>query len=189
MATNKRNGIRNAEPKRDELVNSACQLIDRIGVERFSMRVLGAEMGLSATASYRHVANKDELLLLAADTILAHVVLPDPDQAWNRRFAQLGESLCGVIEEHRWVPGVLANRTHPVPNLERILEELRNILLAGGMSPKEVPRAMNLFWAFTNGVFASAGDPRPDLRFGVEVILAGLEARTKSSPPKSGGKH
>ena len=177
----KRGGDADAEAKRDELVTSACQLIDRVGVERFSMRVLGAEMGTSAMAPYWHVDSKDELLLLAADAILAQVVLPDPDRPWAERFAQLADTLCGVIEEHRWVPGVLANRTHPVVNLERILEELRSILLAAGLDPREIGRAMSLFWAFTIGVFANPGDPKPDLRFGVEVILAGLEARTKRS--------
>src|SRR5581483_8759546 len=86
---------------RDLLVAATVGLVDRHGVARFTMRMLGEELGRSAMATYRHVANKDELVALAADAELAG----DP-----------------------WVAPFLLTYVRSMPNADRVHAEMVTIL-------------------------------------------------------------
>jgi AcrR family transcriptional regulator len=52
------------------LVETCTRLADQEGPEAVTLRRLGAELGVDATAVYRHFRNKDELLAATADRLL-----------------------------------------------------------------------------------------------------------------------
>ncbi|MDX2974036.1 TetR/AcrR family transcriptional regulator [Kribbella solani] len=57
---------------RAEIVTTAIRLLDRDGLDRFSMRTMAAELGTAATSAlYWRIATKDDLLELVVDEILA----------------------------------------------------------------------------------------------------------------------
>ncbi|GAA2840530.1 hypothetical protein GCM10010522_68870 [Kribbella solani] len=57
---------------RAEIVTTAIHLLDRDGLDRFSMRTMAAELGTAATSAlYWRIATKDDLLELVVDEILA----------------------------------------------------------------------------------------------------------------------
>ena len=64
------------ELNRDKIVAAAHKLLQRVGIERFTMRALASELNISPMATYRHLANRDEVLLQVADAVLSKVVLP-----------------------------------------------------------------------------------------------------------------
>src|SRR5882724_10468761 len=135
------------ELNRDEIVTAACRLINRVGVDSFTMRGLATELQFSPMAAYRHVNNKEDLLVMAVDSVLSRVELPDPTQPWTDRFDQLAHGVWKAIEDHRWIPGFLIGRgQQPVPSLERILGELRAILIDGGFSADDAKMAMAMAW-------------------------------------------
>ena len=47
---------------RRRILRAALRLIDRDGLDRLSMRKLGAALGVEGMALYRHVGNKQQLL-------------------------------------------------------------------------------------------------------------------------------
>ena len=181
MATRK-TAAQPVELNREEIVAATCRLINREGVDAFTMRALANEMKVSPMAAYRHVSNKDELLLMAVDSVLSKVVLPEADQPWPDRFRQVAHNVWEAIEDHRWILGFVISRNQPVPELERILDELRNILKEAGMPADEAHKAMAMAWTFTGGLLAWAKDPVPYLEFGIEVMVAGFESRTGQQP-------
>ena len=52
---------------RTQIVATAIKLIDAEGLEGFSMRRLGQELGAGATSVYWHVKDKDQLIDLVLD--------------------------------------------------------------------------------------------------------------------------
>ena len=62
----------------DDVVSGALRVLDGYGLEFCSMRRVAAELGVQPSALYHHVANKQTLLALMAERIVAGVeVGPD----------------------------------------------------------------------------------------------------------------
>src|SRR5690606_5473494 len=67
---------------RQRLLACALEELERSGLERFSLRAVGARAGLSAMAVYRHFANKEDLLRALGEEAFA---------AWRRRVESIKE--------------------------------------------------------------------------------------------------
>lgn len=66
----------------DDVVSAALRVLDGFGLEFCSMRRVAAELGVQPSALYHHVADKQTLLALMADRIVAGVeVGEDPATA------------------------------------------------------------------------------------------------------------
>lgn len=57
-----------------EFMNAAMALVDKNGIAALSMRALGAELGVDATAIYRHFPNKDSLVVALIDELLGEAI-------------------------------------------------------------------------------------------------------------------
>src|ERR1700719_2133918 len=70
----------------DRIVAAALELIDREGLGALSMRNLATELGTGTTTLYRHVAGKDEVLVLVADAVLeeAQALHPLDGMGWRQ---------------------------------------------------------------------------------------------------------
>jgi AcrR family transcriptional regulator len=91
---------------RQSLLHAAVRTIDRQGVEALTLRAVGAALGVSRTALYRHFADKDTLLAAVAAegfrTLHAALV-----GAWN----EAGRGLAGLrAQGHAYVT---FGTTHP----------------------------------------------------------------------------
>ena len=72
-----------ASDSRDALTNerviaSALQIVDRDGLEKLSMRKLGAELGVDPMAVYYYIPNKAALLDGLVEGIMTELGVPDP---------------------------------------------------------------------------------------------------------------
>ncbi|MFC7534866.1 TetR/AcrR family transcriptional regulator C-terminal domain-containing protein [Actinoplanes sp. GCM10030250] len=65
-----------APPDRDRVVRAAISVADAEGLAGLSMRRLAAELGMPTMSLYRHVADKDELVLLMMDEVMAAAAPP-----------------------------------------------------------------------------------------------------------------
>jgi AcrR family transcriptional regulator len=54
---------------RAEIAQAALEMVDRDGVDRFSMRRLADSLGVTTMAVYHHFENKAEILQGAADQV------------------------------------------------------------------------------------------------------------------------
>ena len=92
---------------RAAILAAARALIDRDGWERLTVRGLAAELGIGATTFYRHVRDKDDLLLLLvneyAATIPRATVSDDP----RDRIVAAAEALHGTLAAWPWAAEVL----------------------------------------------------------------------------------
>jgi AcrR family transcriptional regulator len=68
------NAARRTDPlTRAEIARAALAMVDREGVDRFSMRRLAEELGVTTMAVYHHFENKAEILQAAADQVWIEV--------------------------------------------------------------------------------------------------------------------
>ena len=80
-------GAGEGESTRQRLLAAALELVEEEGVEALSMRRLAARVGVSATALYRHFADKDELLQHLVDEAnleLGRYLFPAPPRRPRR---------------------------------------------------------------------------------------------------------
>lgn len=77
---------------RDDVVNTAIQLLQEVGLEGLTLRRLATELGISAPTLYWHVKDKRELLDLMADTMvrLAREKMPPFPEGlpWDEKIAE-----------------------------------------------------------------------------------------------------
>jgi DNA-binding transcriptional regulator YhcF (GntR family) len=102
-------GARPARPAarastRDDLVAAAVRVADAEGLAAVSMRRLAGETGVPTMSLYRHVTDKEELLLLMMDRVFAAYPLPDPAPDGPRaRLEALSRLQWTMYRRHPWL--------------------------------------------------------------------------------------
>ncbi|MEU5207947.1 GntR family transcriptional regulator [Streptomyces sp. NPDC020742] len=109
---------------RATVVRAGIKVADAEGLRALSMRRVAAEFGVSSMALYRHVANKDELVLLMADAAFAGVELPDPaPDGWRDRMEAGARLQWQLYHRHPWLAQYLSiTRPQPMPWAMRLVE-------------------------------------------------------------------
>jgi AcrR family transcriptional regulator len=161
-----------AEPPRrvpitlDRIVAGALELIDREGLGALSMRNLATELGTGTTTLYRHVAGKDEVLVLVADAVLAETQLRRPleGMGWREVLEELAHSMRTVLSAHPNVAALFATAVPVGPNSLRGKELSLSVLRERGF---DETLAANVYTAVAHQVLASVlQEPMNDFRAG-----------------------
>lgn len=117
---------------RDRVLRAAVALADETGIESFSMRRLGQELGVVPMALYKHVANKEELLDGMVDLVFDEIEDPAPDIDWKTAMRRRAISAREALKRHRWAIGLMESRMAPGPaNLRHHNAVLRCLREAG----------------------------------------------------------
>jgi AcrR family transcriptional regulator len=66
----------------DDVVDAACELLDRDGWDKFSIRRVAVSLGVTPAALYQHVPSKEQLLDLVADRYLDELTVPGSGGDW-----------------------------------------------------------------------------------------------------------
>lgn len=137
---------------RDQIVAAAIRLIDADGLEGFSMRKLGQELGAGATSLYWHVKDKDQLIDLVLDEIVGEVKLDDdPALPWRERIIYVGGEFRTVVKRHRHLAGLAGTRLSMGPNLLTAMEHIAAILRTAGFSGTRLTLAFSAVLTFSLG--------------------------------------
>ncbi|MFH8343690.1 TetR/AcrR family transcriptional regulator C-terminal domain-containing protein [Streptomyces sp. NPDC018045] len=109
---------------RHRIVRAGIRIADAEGLRSLSMRRVAAEFEASSMALYRHVANKDELVLLMADATFAEIELPDPGpEHWRARLEAGARLQWELYQRHPWVAQYLSiTRPQPMPHAMVVIE-------------------------------------------------------------------
>lgn len=123
---------------REIIVRAALQVLDRIGLDRLSLRRLGEALSVKAPALYWHFKNKRELIETMADTILRDEFPDEPGapggddwKDWvKRRFRRLRAAMLSHREGARVVAGASFGSA---PTLARFVDETLSGLVRFGL--------------------------------------------------------
>ncbi|NUT53077.1 MAG: TetR family transcriptional regulator, partial [Saccharothrix sp.] len=110
---------RQPELTRDRVVRAAIAIADTEGLGALSMRGVAARLGVAPMSPYRHVAGKDELVLLMADAAFGERGYPArPPEGWRARLELCARTLWSLYRRHPWLAQLSPiTRPLPLPNL------------------------------------------------------------------------
>ncbi|MFD9204855.1 TetR/AcrR family transcriptional regulator C-terminal domain-containing protein [Streptomyces sioyaensis] len=109
---------------RESVVRAGVRVADAEGLRALSMRRVAAEFGVSSMALYRHVAGKDELVLLMAEAAFADIELPEPaPDGWRARMEAGARLQWELYRRHPWLAQYLSiTRPQPMPRAMALIE-------------------------------------------------------------------
>ena len=104
---------------RQHVLRTAIAVADIEGLDAVSMRRLAVELGVGPMSLYRHVANKDELLMHMADEAFGEVELPIPGpDGWRAKLELISRRQWALCRQHLWLPRAVSfTRPLLVPNM------------------------------------------------------------------------
>lgn len=126
---------------REQLVRAALALLDEVGFDELTMRRLAERLGVKAASLYRHVRDKEELLVLLADEISAGIPAGTGAGSWQAQLGELGRNYRRGLLAHRDAARVLASTAPLGPNRLRLIETAMRILRSAGLSKRDTARA------------------------------------------------
>jgi AcrR family transcriptional regulator len=100
------------------VVRTAVEIADVEGLGGLSMRRLAGELGSATMSLYRHVADKEELILLMTDRVFAANPPPDPPPpGWRAQVEAIARLQWAMYRRHPWLAQALSfTRPLPAPN-------------------------------------------------------------------------
>jgi AcrR family transcriptional regulator len=106
------------ELTRERIVRAAIIVADGEGLPAVTMRRLAVELDVAVMSLYRHVASKDDLVLLMVDHVMGESLLPDPlPEGWRARIEAMAQLNWAIIKRHPWMgSGMSMTRPLLAPN-------------------------------------------------------------------------
>ncbi|MDQ2677101.1 MAG: TetR/AcrR family transcriptional regulator [Actinomycetota bacterium] len=189
----------------ERIVDVAIRLVDDEGLAALTVRRIGDELGTGSASLYRHVASREELIVLMVDQVIGEVDLPDPELPARERMAQLAHELRRVLLDHAALLPALTAAPLLGPNALRGSEVGLVSALDAGHPPEVATAAVLALIDFvlgtvyfdtssagrslaerTSGAAPSASPPPAAadevFAFGLETFLVGLERRAGAEP-------
>ncbi|HEY7289476.1 MAG TPA: TetR/AcrR family transcriptional regulator C-terminal domain-containing protein [Vicinamibacterales bacterium] len=123
------------------IVRAALALLDDVGFDDLTMRRLAERLDVKAASLYRHVRNKDELLVLLADEISGEIPLAPTSGTWQEQLTTVAHNVRRGLLAHRDAARVLASTAPFGPRRLHHIESLLRILRDAGLSGRDAARA------------------------------------------------
>jgi AcrR family transcriptional regulator len=119
----------------DRIVEAAVAVADAEGLAAVSMRRVAREIGVATMSLYRHVADKDALVMQMMDAALGEWEEPDaPPECWRERLELAGRQMWGLFRRHPWLaPAMSITRPQAVPNALPLAEWVLAVLDTRGL--------------------------------------------------------
>ncbi|MFG2908445.1 TetR/AcrR family transcriptional regulator [Kitasatospora sp. NPDC048286] len=163
----------------DAVVAAARRLIERDGIDALTMRAVATELDTAAASLYRHVADRDSLLLAVLDEIADGMPVDVPGDSPTARLLHRLLDAHDFLAGHVWVLHVLIRgelaSERALPFTDACLADL----MAAGLRPPQAAAAHRSCWQLLVGELLSehpVSRPRePSQR---TAALAAADSRT-----------
>ncbi|WP_433331897.1 TetR/AcrR family transcriptional regulator [Spirillospora sp. CA-294931] len=133
------------------IVNRALALVRSDGLAAVSMRRLAEELGTAPMSLYRHVPDREALMVALLDEVARSITLPpeagDPRADITAVLGAIHDSLC----RDAWAVPLLVSEKLAGPSIMPALERLFAALGRAGLSPRDSMVAYALLWHYTVG--------------------------------------
>lgn len=178
--------------RRSDVVDTALQILARVGLPDLTMRALGTELGVQQSALYHHVENKQALLGAVADEILARGPRrrARKDDAWQDRVRRRCEDLHAAVTAYPDGADVVMSMWAFGMGGDAPFVELRELLTEAGLPAEEAATAARTLLHFVYGhAYAEQShaharrlgvvtDDTPDnFATGLAIVVAGVATR------------
>lgn len=143
------------------MIEKANQLLDEVGIDGWSMRMLARELSVSVSTLYWHVRDKQELLKLMVDDSLSKIEILDQGD-WNVRLAGfLREGRVLLRDRPALISLIWGSGWDLGPQTLRITDGVVGLVAESGIPDDEVVDAYYVVIAFLFG-FVTMESLTPD---------------------------
>jgi AcrR family transcriptional regulator len=133
------------------IVSAAAAVIAREGMQRFTVQRLADELHSSPMAIYRHVRDKDHLIVLLLDKLVRDLPQPDMPADPRDRVLLAFQVMRDGLAQHPWVVEILSAGDLMAPAVLWLIEEILAGCVACGLSLEQAAAAYRMLWRFTVG--------------------------------------
>ncbi|MGF1571843.1 MAG: TetR/AcrR family transcriptional regulator [Sumerlaeia bacterium] len=119
---------------KEKILHAARILLQQHGLEEFSMRKLGAELGVQAMSVYRYFPNKKALLDSVLEELQVNVQLPEAGGRWMDRLRLICRAYNQTMQRNAQLQTLLGARESKPKNPLPVMEALHCALSESGMS-------------------------------------------------------
>lgn len=119
----------------ERMILTAIAVVDDEGLDALTVRRLAADLETGSASLYRHVASRDELLVLMVDHVLGEIVFPDEHLPARARVEGLATELRRVLMAHPHLLPALTASPLLGPNAMRGAERGLADMLEVGFEP------------------------------------------------------
>ncbi len=124
---------------RQVILRAAQEICDRDGLSALTLRRLGNELGVDATAMYRHFRDKAELISALIDELFRiEVDEPDPQGHWRDNLRKLMIQWWQIYRRHEGLAAAMAGQPDDEPQLFHLTEWTVRELIRAGVSTDEL---------------------------------------------------
>jgi len=142
------------------VVAAALKVIEVDGGEALTMRRVADEIGVSASALYGYVANKEELVQLVLEQIVSELPIPAPGGGWRDVVRTFAHEMLAVFERHPGVAALTMGRVPFGPSMLKGGEYILGQLRAAGL-PDQVAAFAGDLGSLYVGAFALEREVTP----------------------------
>ena len=143
---------RRAGLTRARVLDAAIELIDRDGLESFSLRRLACELGVEPMSLYNHVASKDDLLDGVVEVVMAKLAMTGPlSGTWEDQIRQAANAFRDVLLSHPQVSILVLTRRVLTDRPLDVLREAISPFISAGLEPADALVVLRAFTAFLTG--------------------------------------
>ncbi|MBV9793932.1 MAG: TetR/AcrR family transcriptional regulator C-terminal domain-containing protein [Actinobacteria bacterium] len=123
----------------ERIVAAAITVADTEGLAALSMRRVAAELGAAPMSLYRHVADKDDLVLQMMNTVFSRFRRPEPPDGWRAGLELAGRTLWAMFRAHPWLASAMSlTRPQVLPAALPYTEWVLTALHGHGLDPDTV---------------------------------------------------
>src|ERR1700722_6454499 len=133
----RRQAGRPAITSRAEVLEAALRIVDEHGLERLTMRRLGAQLGVDPMTVYHHVPDKAALFDGLIERVLAEIRIPDATGDWKHDLRAIVVQARTTLLAHPHTVILLGTRPPISEPAFALVEAITAILLGGGFSEQQ----------------------------------------------------
>lgn len=157
-------------------MEAALKLLDEQGLAGVTTRKVAERLGIKSASLYWHLRDRDELLDLLSDRVVADAHWPKPSLGWRAQVEALMVEYLRCLLAHRDAARVVAGRAPSGPHRLRGAETMLSALLKAGLSEQEAVDATLVLTTYVVG-------------FALEQASAGQSSEparpSRTSPPST----
>ena len=123
---------------RKVIVETSRKIFQQDGLSALTLRRLGEELSVDATAMYRHFRNKGALLTALIDELFIEVPEPDPAGSWRQNLRDLMTAWWRIYRLNEGLAQAMAGQPDDEPQLFHLTEWTIRELIRAGVPDSEI---------------------------------------------------
>lgn len=133
-----RDSRRHVHLDREMILETSLEIFHREGLGALTLRRLGSELGVDATAMYRHFRNKAALLTAIIDELFIEIPKPDPTRSWQENLRDLMVAWWQIYRRNESLSAAMAGQPDNEPRLFLLTEWTVSELIRAGVPDNEI---------------------------------------------------